>query len=383
MFPLISAGGILSSVEIRSKHSNADVVHFGVKRVESMVRKNDFVMWPDVDYAPWDKEVSLYASHFLIAAEKSGVKVSPDAKNHVLRFLSKWAFSTNDYVSAYALHNLAIAGKPDKDRMFRLYFAKEKLSLLSRARLARALVEIGDRARAKTLLANAATPSSVKEASFLLLALLELDPDDERVLPLVKYLQDKRDRAKYCWGTTEENAHALMAIGEYYRFRPPQKGERFVAWRKLESPRLEDEKPATNGLSIVRSFETPEGEKVDVNNLKRGEMVYVKIEITSPDAREIGDLVVEDLFAGAMEPVNGFYSWPAQGEWVMRNDARDDRMLVFSKRVSFMAGETIVFRYPMRVVSAGEFTLPGVSVEAMYYPGLNARSSPCRITVGK
>ena len=383
VFPLISAGGILSSVEIKSKHSNADVVHFGVRRVESMVRKNDFVMWPDVDYAPWDKEVSLYASHFLIAAEKSGVKVSPDAKNHVLRFLSKWALSTNDCVSAYALHNLAIAGKPDKDRMFRLYFAKEKLSLLSRARLARAFVEIGDRTRAKTLLANAATPSSVKEASFLLLSLLELDPDDVRVLPLVKYLQDERDRAKYCWGTTEENAHALMAIGEYYRFKPPQKGERFVAWRKLELPRLEDEKPATNGLSIVRSFETPEGEKVDVNNLKRGEMVYVKIEITSPDAREIGDLVVEDLFAGAMEPVNSIYSWPAQGEWVMRSDARDDRMLVFSKRISLKAGETIVFLHPMRVVSAGEFTLPGVSVEAMYYPELNARSSPCRITVGK
>ena len=265
--------------------------------------------------------------------------------------------------------------------MFRLYQAKDKLSLLSRARLAKAFLENGDRARAKTLLANAASPSSVKEASFLLTALLDLDPDDNRVLPLVQYLQDRRDRAKHCWGTTEENAHALLAIGEYYRFRPPRTGERLVAWRKLELPEIEDVKAESNGLSVVRSFETPDGKPIDINNLKRGEMLYVKLEITSHEAREIGDLVIEDLFASAMEPVSDVFVWPVQGEWVMRSDARDDRLLVFSKRFSVKAGETIDFMYPMRVVSAGEFVLPGVSVEAMYFPALNAKSTPVRISI--
>ena len=65
----------------------------------------------------------------------------------------------------------------------------------------------------------------------------------------------------------------------------------------------------------------------------------------------------------------------------MRSDARDDRMLVFSKRVSLKAGEKMRFVYPMRVVSSGEFTLPGVSVEAMYYPELNAKSLPSRIDI--
>ena len=215
----------------------------------------------------------------------------------------------------------------------------------------------------------------------MLLSLLELDPDDNRVLPLVQYLRNKRDRVKYSWGTTEENAHALLAIAEYYRFRPPQKGERFIAWRKLELPKLEEEKAVSNGLSIVRTFETPEGLPVDVGKLKLGEMVYVKLEITSLEEREIGDLVIEDLFAGAMEPVTGIGSTPTQGEWVLRSDARDDRMLVFSKRFSLKAGGKVVFMHPMRVVSAGEFTLPGVSVEAMYYPELNAKSIPSRINI--
>lgn len=383
VFPLISAGGILSSVKINTEHSYAEVVESGVRRVESMVRENDFVMWPDVNYAPWDTDVSLYASHFLVAAEKAGVKVAPSAKSGVLRFLAKWALSTNENVSAYALHTLALVGKADKDMMFRLYDGREKLSLLSRARLARAFVEIGDRARARVLLRNAASPSSVKEVAFMLTALLELDPDDVRILPLVEYLQNKRDRARHCWGTTSENAQALMAIGEYYRFKPPQKGDRFVAWRMLELPKIEDVKAATNGLSIVRTFETPEGVPIDITKLKLGEMVYVKLEITSLEEREIGDLVIEDLFAGAMEPVTGIGSTPTQGEWVLRNDARDDRMLVFSERFSIKAGEKIWFLHPMRVVSSGEFTLPGVSVEAMYFPQLNARSAPCVIRVDR
>lgn len=383
VFPLVTAGGILSSVKINSKHQSADVIASGAKRVESMIRENDFVMWPDVDYAPWDKEVSLYASHFLIAAEKAGVKVSSSAKNKVLKFLANWALSTNDNVSAYAVHSLAVAGKPDKDRMFGLYDNRKKLSLLSRARLARAFVEIGDRARAKTLLQNASSPSSVKEGAFALMSLLELNPEDERILSLVQYLQGKRDRVKYFWGTTEENAHALMAIGEYYRFKPPQKGEKFVAWRKLELPKISEVKAESNGLSIVRKFVNSEEKEIDITKLKRGDMVYVKFEITSHETREIGDLVVEDLFAGAMEPAINLYTWRACGEWVMRRDARDDRMLVFSKHLSLKAGETIDFNYPMRIVSSGEYTLPGISVEAMYFPSLNAKSAPSRISVAR
>jgi uncharacterized protein YfaS (alpha-2-macroglobulin family) len=84
-----------------------------------------------------------------------------------------------------------------------------------------------------------------------------------------------------------------------------------------------------------------------------------------------------------MEPIIGLHSQCAQGEWVMRSDARDDRMLVFSKRISLKAGEKIDFTYPMRIVTSGEFTLPGVSVEAMYYPSLNAKSGSSRISIGE
>ena len=389
IFPLIAADGILATVANVAASNRAEYVAAGVKRVESMVRENDFVMWPDCNYAPWDREVSLYAAHFLVEAERAGEKLNAAVREKVIGFLGKWAMQTNLSVSAYACHTLALAGKPENDRMFSLYDRLSALSLLDRARLARAFVAIHDRTRAETLLKNAASPASVKEAAFALIALLELDSDDARVLSLVEYLNGARDRARFSWGTTGENAHALLTLGAYFRCHPPKPGEKFIAWRKLMLPDVSEVKDEASGIRISRKFLTPEGTPIATNEFRRGEMVVVELSVTADDSRELSDLVIEDLFAGAFEPIQGVAPPPVAGatnevdsaKWVMRDDARDDRMLVFSKKFHLEKGEHAVFRYPVRAVSSGEYVLPGPSVEAMYFPALNARCAPTRIKV--
>ena len=386
IFPLVAAGGLLASVDRASGEGARDAgacVTAGVRRLESMVRATDFVMWPDCDTAPWDPEVSLYAAHVLAEAEAAGARLTPAAKDRVAAFLRRWAMSANDEVSAYACHTLALAGTPERDRMLRLYDARERLSLVARARLARAFVRVHDRPRAEALLAGAVRPGSVKEAAFAALALLELDPDDPRILPLVGYLNDRRDRRRFHWGTTAENAHALMALGEYFRRRPPRHGERFVSWRRLELPDPASVGAETNGISVVRRLLTPEGTPADLADLRRGELLVVELEIGTEDDRVLSDLVVEDLFAGAFEPVCAALPLPGpqSPDWVMRSDARDDRMLVYSKRFELKRGEHAVFRYQVRAVSAGDYALPGVAVEGMYNPALCARSAGGRIVV--
>ena len=430
IFPLVTAGGILNSLGSSKAGDRADHVAAGVRRVESMVRANDFVMWPDCTYAPWDREVSLYAAHFLVEAEKSGIALNPVAKGRVMKFLGRWAMSTNDTVSAYACHTLALAGTPEKDRMFRLYDGRAGLSLLSRARLARAFVSIGDRQRAEELLSNALSPVSVKEAAFALMALLELNPDDARILPVVEYLVANRDATKFSWGTTESNAHALLALGSYYSRHPPKGGKpsitiqgahvladvaergvcriedgvdeapgaisivntadatAFVSWGALTLPDLDAVKEESNGISVSRRFFTPEGAPADMGSLVRGEMLVVELSLKTDSSRDLSDLVVEDLFAGALEPIHSpldptQFGWCSKKgvDWVMRSDARDDRMLVFSKRFTLGKGDEAKFHYPVRVVSAGDFVLPGTSVEAMYTPALRANGAPSRVTV--
>ena len=384
IFPLIAADDVLAAVGSAKTTNRVEYVAAGVRRVESMVRENDFVMWPDCTCAPWDREVSLYAAHFLVEAERSGVKLNPATRRRVIGFLGKWAMSTNVAVSAYACQTLALAKAPEKDRMLTLFDRTASLSLLDRARLARAFVAIHDRPRAETLLKNAASPSSVKEAAFAMLALLELDPDDRRILPLADYLNGARDKSRCCWGTTDENAHALLAMGAYYKCHPPKPGERYVAWTKLTLPDLAEVRNEANGIRIARRFLTPEGNEHPANEFRRGEMVFVELSLAADDARELSDLVIEDLFAGAFEPIHGSCQVPGAVQqdqsWVMRSDARDDRMLVFSKKFRLEKGETVGFVYPVRVVSAGEYVLPGPSVEAMYFPSLGAKCAPTRIS---
>ncbi len=423
IFPLITAGGILNTVGSKAAAKRADYVAAGVKRVESMIRAKDFVMWPDCNYAPWDREVSLYASHFLVAAEKSGQKLNPQAKEQVMKFLRKWALSRNDSESAYACHTLALAGEPDRDRMFRLYDKSASLTPISRARLARAFVAIRDVPRAEALLKGAFAPQSVKEAAFAVLALLDLNPDDERILPLIQYMTAQRNPARFSWGTTGENAHALLALGAYYRHHPPRAGtprvrmtsadgetageyverqtvksatevsvenigrtEAFIAWKALELPPAESVTNEASGIEISRAYFTSDGKPADLANLSRGELLVTELTLKSATRRTFSDLVIEDLFAGAFEPVHRELSaadWRKSDglDWVMRKDARDDRMLVFSKQFTLNAGQEAKVYYPVRVVSAGDFVLPGPSVEAMYYPMLRARRAPARITV--
>ena len=108
----------------------------------------------------------------------------------------------------------------------------------------------------------------------------------------------------------------------------------------------------------------------------------MELTLTSDIRRTFSDLVIEDLFAGAFEPVHREIAAEKDAvDWVMRKDARDDRMLVFSKRFSLDAGKSVKMRYPVRVVSAGDFVLPGPSVEAMYYPSIHARLAPTRLSL--
>lgn len=335
-----------------------------------------------------------------------------------MSFLRKWALGADACESAYACHTLALAGLPERDRMFRLYDARSSLSALSRARLARAFAALHDRPRAEALMTDALEPQSVKEASFRVLALADIAPDDARILPLVEYLTARRDPVRFSWGTTAENAHALLAMGAYYQHHPVKTGDvRVGALRNRDTLRLEADSlsltntgPATaflsvrrqclddpkdvrdeaSGLFISRRFLAADGSPADLASLVRGEMLVAELTITSSVARVVGDLVVEDLFAGAFEPVHreldpGAYraqsALPQVEDWVMRKDARDDRMLVFSKRFEIDVGHEAKVRYPVRVVSAGDFVLPGPSVEGMYHPSLRARVAPARLVV--
>lgn len=424
VFPFVAAGGLLNTLPVRETSAAADAkgaVDAGIRRVCSMVRAHDFAMWPDTATPPWDRAVSLWAAHFLVAASEAGFAVPADRLDAVKGFLRGWAMSTNAAESVSACLTLACAGAPDDDRMLHWFDGRAHLPARARAQLARAFVRTGARDRARALLADL-SPDGVEALAEALLARLDLDPDDARIPGLVAALADARDPATGHWGTTAANAHALLALGAYYRRTPPETGapdlrlavegreeeafpvrrakrlvgggtvvvsNRGAAAAFVSASTLAPGDPArvgaeTNGLAVARRYRRLDGKAADLAALARGDLLVAEVTLTAPAAATYSDLVVEELLPACFEPGDAdglFEEAGGRAGWFLRREVRDDRVLAFSRRFALAAGESVVFRYAVRVVSAGTFVLPGPSVEAMYAPAVRARGATSWLTV--
>ena len=432
VFPLVSAGGLLNTLpvaETSAADDANDAVAEGIRRVCDMVRANDFAMWPDCDTPPWDSEVSLWAAHFLVESSKSGFEVPKGPLGRVRNFLRGWAMSTNETASVYACHTLALDGRADRDRMLHWFDRRGSLSALSRARLARAFARGGDVPRAKTLVSSiVGEPACLKDAAFALLAWLDVDPKDDHLASLALHLVSRRDASTCHWGTTEANAHALLALGCYYRAASttigipevylqvdgaearkisPKRAERMTgggdvalvnrgqgdAFATVSCLAVADaaaRRPETRGISVSRRFLRTDGTAAAPDGFVRGEMLIVEVTLSAPVKTMYSDLVVEELLPACFEPDRtplGLDAFPFVGReahgWLLRSEMRDDRVLGFSHRFSLGAGESVRFFYPVRVVGAGDFVLPGSSVEAMYDPSVHACGASGRVKVVK
>lgn len=353
----------------------------GVRRVESMVDWNGFYMWPDCDYPPWDKEVAIFASHFLFEAERAGIKLSALKRGMVMAYLSEYSRSSSLDEASYANMVLALAYRADRGRMNSLYNLKDERSLFARASLALAFAEVDDWEKANELMNRSSlAPDSVKDAAFALAALLSSGKGDERAHQLAAYLTSKRDKSRYSWGTTGENALAIWALKKYYKLYPIEgEGDKFIAWRKFTLKKPEELQNRADTLSIKKRYLNQDGAEYDLENAKVGDYVIVELTLSSDKSRNFNDLVIEDLFPAAFEPI--IESDERIESWVMRYDTRDDRELVFSKKFYLTANEEVKFRYALRVVSKGDYIVPACSVEAMYDGAVGARDLPRRVVV--
>lgn len=436
VYPLVAAGGILNRVSVRESsvaEDAKDVVAAGVLRVVSMLRVNDFVMWPDCDSAPWNRDVSIWAAEFLVAADKAGFSVPRWALDRVKNeFLPRWAMSDVEATSIYASQILAKAGKADLDRLLHWFDRRDKLAVRNRYRLARAFTATGDRERARELTKVVPAGEGVLTTAEGMLALLELDPSDARLPNLVVALMGGRDKTKSHWGTTALNAHALIALGTYARTHhlaagtpdvilvdgessrpiPTRHAVRltgggtvtvqnrgtnavYVTASSLTLPDAANQPAESSGIGLMRRYLRMDGTEADFATLVRGDLLIVELTL-KPERDSYEDLVIEDLLPGCFEPDTTsvdreMFAWIDKhetGDWELRRDLRDDRVLIFSRRFNkegciMSINEDGTFNrrqikkayYAVRVVGAGTFLHPGVSVEAMYEPEIHARTA--------
>jgi len=256
--------------------------------------------------------------------------------------------------------------------------------------------------------------STIRNRAILLLAILDVNPDDPRVPALVERLS--RDVQLNAWWTTQESSFALLAIGQFVKKQsdtPPYTGKVYLGDQELATfsseatlsltdisgdkplsikmddgykegsayytlltsgiPTRTSFKPVAEGLSVEREFLTRDGAPLDPANIVQGDLVVVRTKIQS-GAGKLENVVIENLLPSGFEVENPrlktteTLSW-ATGDSVEPEylDIRDDRILIFT---DLPDAKWYNYYALLRVVNPGTFTVPPVQAEAMYSPNI-------------
>jgi len=262
----------------------------------------------------------------------------------------------------------------------------------------------------------------LREATFGLLAALDINRDAPFVTACVREIERLRNRHSH-WGTTQDNALALLALGAWRLAVPQEENGDFTAvvtWqggegrsgatnafacavagtaattvsnegpgtmyvtRRVEGVPLAALPEVSAGISVKREWLTLDGAPLQTNVLTRGDLLVVKLTVNA-GVQPVNDVIVEDLLPACLEiecadlRKAGTLPWivnPAT-DWVVHNEARDDRMLVFGATTF---GDHVYF-YSARVVTSGQFTLPAITATRMYAPEVEARTKAGVVTV--
>jgi uncharacterized protein YfaS (alpha-2-macroglobulin family) len=451
-FPLLYLPDLANRTFDKSMGKDAarEYVMSGVWRILSMQQGNGgFSYWPGYNEpCPWG---TSYATHFLVEAKKAGYEIPPGSLQRALKSirdgLDRNTAENDSYGNlydqrAYACYVLAIAGEPEHPWQARMVEMKDKLSYYARLMNASAMLVQGEPKRAVVLLKELGLPgggerdqggcfnSPNRNAALLLSAWLDIDPKNDDVIKLVQTLS--KTKINGYWGTTQDNAMALMALGKYTR-RIKQESPDFKAMitlpngtteafdqskdRKwliersetgailltnqgpgnlyysfesegvpLDLPEYYQKLTAKNqGMSVQREWLDDEGNSIDITKLKQNDLVVGKITL-NPNGNNYDNVAIEDLLPAGLEIENPnldtTQSLPwikEKSAWCARRDIRDDRILLFTKPFS---GHS-TFYYLARAVTPGKYLVPPVSAECMYEPDIRSVTSQSEMTITK
>ncbi len=451
-FPLLYLPDLANRTLDKSMNKDAtrEYIMSGVWRILSMQQANGgFSYWPGSNEpCPWG---TSYATHFLVEAKKAGYEIPKSSLDRALKAVrdgldanapDNSAYGDPYDQRAYACYVLAIAGEPEHPWQARMLEMKDKLSYYARLMNASALLLQGEPKRAVALLKELGLPgagerdqggcfnSPNRNASLLLSAWLDIDPKNEDVIKLVQILS--KSKINGYWGTTQDNAMALMALGKYAR-RIKQEAKEFKAMitlpngtteafdqskdRKwmiernetgailltnqgpgnlyfsfesegvpLDLPEYYKKLTGKNeGMSVQREWLDDEGNPINITKLKQNDLVVAKI-ILNPNGHNYDNIAIEDLLPAGLEIENPNLDttqalpWlKEKSGWCARRDIRDDRILLFTKPFS----DVSTFYYLARAVTPGKYLVPPISAECMYEPEARSVTSQSEMIITK
>lgn len=325
--------------------------------------------------------------------------------------------------SAYALYVLAKAGSGDMARL-RWYHdvqMKSESSPLAIAQVGAGLARMGDRSRAHSAFVLAASKVGYEDKEDWyqtplrdLAGVIALAYEAGEV-EIARSLTPRLERAMKSpdMMNTQEKAFVLRAAFYMMRAAGPMKLEAqgvtggngryaigdFKAakiknassgalWRTVTiiGTPMSAPQASAQGLRLERTYLSPEGARLDPNQLVQGQRVIVVI-TGQTDFAEYRPIVIDDALPAGLEietilsnddTQNGPFRFVGNLTTTQAQEARDDRYIA---ALSVMGHSHFSVAYVARAVTAGDFFLPGTMAHDFYRPHVNGRLGSDRMRI--
>ena len=453
-YPLLYAAEVSSDPKV--KRSSAALGGAVGRLLDRQTLDGAFGLWRvgDGEADPW---LGAYVTDFMLEAQKAGAPVPQEAIDRALSAMRQvsrpegwasvsyrmeypqwWAGSPEaskkatermrSRASAYALYVLAKGGRGDLARLrwWHDVQMKNEASPLAKAQVGAGLALMGDKARARSAMRQAARSLGFRDdsdwyqsplrdvAAVVALAYeagdVELarglqtrlenavkDPDSLNTQEQARLLQAAHWMLKAAGAIKidAKGAIPLGATGGAPRWAVGKLAEaQFVnagkgaLWRMVTVTGTPVVAPAAeeNGLSLSKRLVGFSGGSVDAASLTQGDRVIVVVSGRSGQSRSMSLVVDDPLPAGfEIETVlgpddaqSGPFKFLGELSSADVQEARDDRYVA---SMDLAGKSSVTFAYVARAVTPGDFLLPGAQAHDMYRPSLNARTAADRTVI--
>ncbi|MCL2040456.1 MAG: MG2 domain-containing protein [Bacteroidales bacterium] len=333
----------------------------------------------------------------------------------------------------YALYVLALNGKQEISQMNFYKNSVQELTPDMRCMLASAYAVLGNMPACNELLnfkednpktqamSGGDFSSYIRNNALMLSCLSDADPNDPRIPALALQLNKNVKDARYL--STQEKAFTLLAFGKLARKAGKNSvtatialggknigtfdGKNFT-WKgnKGETGTLNVTSQGTgelyyfvetsgiptnpvpetdNQLKVRKRFLNKNGQEVDLNNVKQGDLIFVEVAVQTTNTLQVQNVAIQDVLPACFEIENSRLSGDDRTYPFMKSskvypdylDIRDDRITAFTTVTPTIK----YFYYSVRAVSTGTYIMGAINATAMYDGNYNSTFGNGRVTV--
>lgn len=411
-FPQLYLGDLIE-LDRDQQTRTGENVKAAINRLSSFaIPSGGMTTWPGTSsYLGANVWATIYATHFMLEAQKAGYSVPASLKKSNLSYM-KTVASGKSYDAdsrAYALYVLALAGSPDRSDMNRLREDVVKLPESAKLLLAGAYAIDGKKDVARSILQSSTTGSerynrfsdnydSEERLQAIAAMIYNVVGDKTAAFQCVERLSNwlnKRDH----YMSTQSTAWALNAVADYMKVNVVDgldvtvkaggsssklHGKKAIAQGSLDPgngtslnlevtnnskapvylvvsstgiPEKGEEVARADGLRLVVTYTLPDGTPVDPSSVEQGTDFVVNTYVTNTSATtDYTNLALTQIFPSGWEihvdRIDGFYQ-----------DFRDDRVYSY---LYLGRNATSVVKTRVTATYKGRFYRPATICEAMY-----------------